>query len=182
MTVKGTEAEIRALVAADMDGAAAEAAEFALFDDLVSPVALLAEHRGVPERGRGRPAGSKSRATADLVRYIRATRRPALLVLQDWAEQPVHELAAMLGCKLLEAADFQRKVIADLLPYVERRQPQALEVLATITPVLVMTSEPVRPDLAAGNPPIEGEAREVEQDQGFSFGSPEGVSPQGSHD
>lgn len=162
MTTKGLEADIRDLVAGDDVDPDAAQPDLDLFADMPSPIERQAEFKGVG-RGPGRPAGSSNRSSLDLVRYIKATRRPALLALQDVADMSWSDLATAMGCKLPEAAEFWRKCVAELLPYVERRQPQALELAGAVgLPVVVWQSDPVRADLVNGNPPEDGEAIDAE--------------------
>ncbi len=82
-------------------------------------------------RGRGRPAGAKNRRT------LRQERAAAWLLSRypDPAERllalgsmNVADLAALLGCTMLEAAQEQRLSLIAVLPYVKQRQPLAIDV------------------------------------------------------
>jgi hypothetical protein len=77
---------------------------------------------------KGRPKGSPNRTTADLVKLIQATGRHPLLAMAEIVATPIDVIAATLGCKKLEAAEYHRKVMSDLAPYVAQRQPQALQI------------------------------------------------------
>jgi hypothetical protein len=78
--------------------------------------------------GKGRPKGSPNRTTADLVKLIQATGRHPLLAMAEIVATPIDVIAQTLGCKKLEAAEYHRKVMSDLAPYVAQRQPQALQI------------------------------------------------------
>lgn len=165
MTTKGVEAEIAAQLAAEgVDQAELGQLDLDLFADMPSPVEQAAEARGVVRRGPGRPAGAKNRRTADMVRLIKATKRPTLLALKEWADLPLDEFAAVSGIKDPAQAFAAWFRIAELVTaYEEGRPTQRVEVEANgaALPVLVIGSEPVRPDLAHGNPPTAGELLNV---------------------
>lgn len=88
---------------------------------------VVDSHRIVPN-GRGRPKGSTNKTTADLVKLIQSKGRHPLLAMAEIVSTPIDVLAATLGCKKIEAAEYHRKVMSDLAPYVAQRQPQAVQV------------------------------------------------------
>lgn len=185
MTTKGLEADLAQLMALEDSAADGDQLGLELFDDFASPVELLRESRKVDaRRGPGRPKGSKSRATVDLVRLIKATKRPTLLAIKEMADLGVHELAAMLGCTLTEAWDRWYKVAELSAAYEEGRPTQRVEldVDGPVMPVLMLGAMPVRPDLVHGNPPGESdllnvtEFGKVEEDQSLSDYDPVEVS------
>ena len=179
MALSGIEAQVRELVAASAsDGEGAGVKTGDLFaDDLPSPISTAVQE-AAQERGRGRPEGSRNRGSEDVVKYLQATRRSPLLALQDVVDLGPLGIAREFGMKVAEAAEFWRKCAAELLPYVAKRQPQAVELPpgASALPVLALLSVPVDPRLAAGNPPAAGDGaldvtdfREVQQDQVLSL-------------
>lgn len=80
------------------------------------------------KRGPGRPPGARNRRTEELARYILERYRDPLVGLASIVSTPIEQLAADLGCKKVDAADFWRKCASELLPYVHQRKPQALQV------------------------------------------------------
>ena len=47
-------------------------------------------------------------------------------------------ISATLGCKKLEAAEYHRKVMSDLAPYLEQKLPQAVQVQGATAGMLVL--------------------------------------------
>lgn len=87
-----------------------------------------ADHKPIAIGGRGRPKGSKSRTTQQLIKLISETGRHPVLAMAEIVATPIDVLAATLGCKKLEAAEYHRKVMSDLAPYVAQRLPQAVQI------------------------------------------------------
>lgn len=88
--------------------------------------------------GRGRPKGSRNRSTAELVKLISAKGRHPLIAMAEIVAMPIPDIAVALGCKLLEAAEYQRKVMSDLAPYVAQKQPVAVQVAGANAGMLVI--------------------------------------------
>lgn len=163
MTTHGLEAEVRAALAAEGGDAGASSAQLDLgFDDLPSPIALQAESVGLALRP-GRPRGSRNRSTLDVVQLIKATKRPTLLALKELADLTIDEFVKVSGISDRDKAFARWLQIAELVTaYEEGRPTQRVEVAGEVAlPVVVMTMEPVRPDLVNGNPPTEGEMLDV---------------------
>ena len=78
--------------------------------------------------GRGRPKGSKSRTTQQLIKLISETGRHPVLAMAEIVSTPIDAIARTLGCTKLEAAEYHRKVMSDLAPYVAQRLPQAVQI------------------------------------------------------
>jgi hypothetical protein len=100
---------------------AAETAQGGLFDDLRDEGLPLRKRGGL---GIGRAPGVRNRRTEamrDL--YLRLGYSHPMLWLGEVLTRSVHELARELQCKPVEALAEQRKAAADLLPYMESRQP-----------------------------------------------------------
>ena len=97
-----------------------------MFDDdpnAAAPFARLAP------RSKGRPAGSPNKRTLAMRDHIlrRGYAHP-LLWMAETVSRPISMLAEELGCSLLEAAEFQRKVASDMAPYMESKMPAQLSV------------------------------------------------------
>lgn len=148
----GEEPEQRELLLADPDE------EFVLFR---GPVAHVADIRDAAKRGRGRPAGSKNRASADLASYLLSMgyRDPALN-LADLANADPMELAAELSqpykpktgpnagqwvessMSPAEALELIRKANAELLPYFHSKRPQEIKVDKRVLGVMMIGDMP----------------------------------------
>lgn len=86
----------------------------------------LAEGAEAP-RGRGRPPGSRNKATDEWVRFL-STRYPSPLIgLAEVACASPHDLAAEMQCSPLEALDRIQQARRDLAPYLHQKLPQAIE-------------------------------------------------------
>jgi hypothetical protein len=87
-----------------------------------------ADFKSVPTGGRGRPKGSRSRSTQQLIKLISETGRHPVLAMAEIVSTPIDAIARTLGCTKLEAAEYHRKVMSDLAPYVAQRLPQAVQI------------------------------------------------------
>lgn len=94
---------------------------------------------GVEHRtgGPGRPRGP-SRVTRDLVKLIESTGRHPILAMAEIVATPIDVIAATLACTRLEAAEYHRKVMSDLAPYVAQRLPLAVQVQGATAGMLVI--------------------------------------------
>lgn len=88
--------------------------------------------------GPGRPRGSLSRSTKELVKLIEAHGANPILGMARIVATPVDVIAATLGCTKLEAAEYQRKVRADLAPYVAQKLPLAVQLAGANAGMLVI--------------------------------------------
>jgi len=103
----------------------------------------------LPRTGPGRPRGSINRTTKDLVKLIEATGRHPLLAMAEIVAMPIDIIAATLGCKKIEAAEYHRKVMADLAPYVAQKMPTMIQpVGANAGYLIINTGAPVGPGAA----------------------------------
>lgn len=75
----------------------------------------------------GRPAGSINKRHEALRAFYLARFKHPLVALGEIASMPAKDLAAHLDCKPIEAVELQRKVLADVLPYVESKQPVEID-------------------------------------------------------
>ena len=83
-----------------------------------SPFARLAP------RSTGRPKGSPNRRTVAMREiYLRKGYAHPMLWMGEVLTRSVRELSEELACSLLEALEVQRKVAADLAPYLESKMP-----------------------------------------------------------
>lgn len=114
--------------------------EFVLFK---GPVRHVAKLREAAKRGRGRPAGSKNRKSADLANYLLSMgyRDPALN-LADLANATPGDLAAELSCDTVDAMELIRKANAELLPYFHSKRPTEIKVDKRIMGVMVLGEMP----------------------------------------
>lgn len=95
------------------------------------------EGRELKHGGPGRPRGP-SRVTRDLVKLIEATGRHPILAMAEIVATPIDVIAKTLGCKKIEAAEYHRKVMSDLAPYVAQRLPLAVQVQGANAGMLVI--------------------------------------------
>lgn len=162
--------------------AAADQLDLGIFDDMPSPVGVALEEKGIEPRRVGQRG--KSRKNLDVVQLIRATKRPTLLALKELADLPLPDFARLLGCKPIEAFDRWYRVAELVTAYEEGRPTQrlALEPGAGGLPVVVFAGMAVDPRLAGGNPPVDVEFEEVQENQGLDDGEADQVSQVKSHD
>lgn len=89
-------------------------------------------------RGRGRPRGSLNKRNAKFREQLLALYGHPAEVLARAAFSPVEVLAAQLKCTELEAGQLAIRAAAELLPYVEGKQPVQVEISRRSDVVLVM--------------------------------------------
>jgi len=107
--------------------------EQSVFGKVVTP-----EGHVVKRSGPGRPRGSQNRTTRDLVRLIEATGRNPILAMAEIVATPIDVIARTLGCKKIEAAEYHRKVMSDLAPYVAQKLPTAVQLSGANAGMLVV--------------------------------------------
>lgn len=78
--------------------------------------------------GRGRPAGSKNRRTAEWADYIARRYGDPREVLAQMMSAPVEELMTQLECSRMEAWQEKRHAAVALLPFVASRMPISVDV------------------------------------------------------
>lgn len=88
--------------------------------------------------GPGRPRGSRNRRTQDLADYAARLGGNPILKLIEIVATPIDVIAATLGCKKVEAADFWRKCASDLGPYIEQKLPTAVQLQGANAGMLVI--------------------------------------------
>ena len=93
-------------------------------------------------RGRGRPPGALNKRNAKFRDQILALGPHPALALQRAYSTPVDTLAAQLGCSLLEAAQLGIRAAAELLPYVEGKQPVTVDLRQQHDVVMIMAGAP----------------------------------------
>lgn len=92
-------------------------------------------------RGRGRPRGSLNRRNAKFRDQLLAIApHPALALVRAYST-PVEQLAAQLGCTKHEAAQLGIRAAAELLPYVESKQPVDVNVKQRNDVVMIMPGQ-----------------------------------------
>jgi hypothetical protein len=75
-------------------------------------------------RGQGRPKGSANKRTLAMRDvYLRMGYAHPMLWMGEVLSRPVAQLAEELACDKVEALDVQRKIAADLAPYLESKMP-----------------------------------------------------------
>jgi hypothetical protein len=141
-------------------------------------------------RGRGRPPGSLNRRNQKFRDQLLALAPHPALALARAYSTPVETLAAQLGCSKLEAAQLGIRAAAELLPYVEGKQPISVDVRQRADVVMIMAGGPnvpgstldaiaeeVNAGLVEG---IDWETAEIEDLSPSLVGSPsQDVSPDG---
>jgi hypothetical protein len=97
-------------------------------------------------RGRGRPPGALNKRNAKFRdQLLSLAPHPALALARAYST-PVETLAAQLGCSLLEAAQLGIRAAAELLPYVESKQPVDVNLQRRNDVVLIMPGAGVSPE------------------------------------
>lgn len=111
-------------------------------------------------RRPGRPRGSKTRTGLDVVKLIKATKRPTLLAIKEIADMTPDEFKAWSGIgDTKEAYDRWWKAVELASAYEEGRPAARVELTGkggAPLPVAIFGDVPVRPDLANGNGPEDG--------------------------
>jgi hypothetical protein len=77
-------------------------------------------------RPRGRPKGSKNRRSSELARYILSRHRNPVEAAAEVVDAPLTELATVLSCTKLEAAEYWRKCAEFVARYTLQTMPQSL--------------------------------------------------------
>ena len=188
MSERGLQADIKALLAADAEPSEGDQLDLGIFDDFVSPVAEQQLARAVAIRRPGRPLGSKSRTNLNVVRLIKATKRPSILALKEIVDMPFEEFLQTFGFTDRDRAFGHWSNLLKLsIAYEEGQPAQRLELDAKggpVMPVVVFGDVPVRPDLAEGNPPEDERAIDVTEWRDIStndMDDPQGAQPK-AHD
>jgi len=154
MSSDSLEAQIRAAVVAEEGSSSADQLSLEIFDDVPSPVAVQLERRKV-RAGPGRPPGSKDRRNVDLVRLIKATKRPTLLAMKELVDLPFDDFVKATGISNRDKAFGHWRALAELCAaYEEGRPTQRVELGGEVSvPLVAFFEQPVRADLVNGNPP-----------------------------
>jgi hypothetical protein len=93
-------------------------------------------------RGRGRPPGALNKRNAKFRDQLLALAPHPALALARAYSTPVDVLAAQLGCTRLEAAQLGIRAAAEVLPYVEGKQPISVAVHQRADVVMIMAGAP----------------------------------------
>jgi hypothetical protein len=135
----------RAVAQLAEQGASAEEIQLGLFSGgSVFGTIRTPEGGELARSGPGRPRGSRNRTTRDLVKLIEGHGRHPVIAMAEIVATPIDVLAKTLGCKKIEAAEYHRKVMADLAPYVAQKLPTAVQVQGANAGLLVInTGAPV---------------------------------------
>lgn len=108
-------------------------------------------------RGRGRPRGSVNRRTAAWRDYLARRYTHPLETLAAIQSTPADVLAAQLGCKPVEALAIIKSAAAELAPYMEGKQPIAIDLNANINQLGMLVIEGVTHSREEIGEIIEGE-------------------------
>ena len=120
-------------------------------------IGLPAQKRQVSARGPGRPPGARNRRPEDLAAEVEARFGNGVLRGYALATMDAEDLAARLGCTVLEAIQEQRLWLAVVAPYVHQRQPLAVNVAGAL-PLLVMAD----PRSFVAPADVQGEIEEIQ--------------------
>lgn len=121
------------------NGADREAEQLGLFSaGSVFGEIRMPDGEKIPRTGPGRPRGSANRTTRDLVKLIERSGRNPILAMAEIVATPIDVIASTLGCTRLEAAEYHRKVMGDLAPYVAQKLPTAVQIQGANAGMLVI--------------------------------------------
>ena len=123
-------------------------------------------------RGRGRPPGARNRRNAKFRDQILALGPHPALALQRAYSRPVEVLAAELGCTALEAFQLQVRAAAELLPYIEGKQPVTVDLRQHHDAVIVMAGAPgvgAAELMLAAEQAVDGMIFDLEEGDGYSI-------------
>lgn len=126
---KGTKAAVDAAMQATGGGLPAESEQLGLLDPLApagEPPAASIE--GQLRQGPGRRPGSRNRRTQEIVDYLMAKYPMPLEGLLRIASMSIDELRGELKCTAFEAGQERRLAMIAALPYLNQRQPIAVDV------------------------------------------------------
>ena len=130
---------VRARAAGAETGAPAAQDALPLFQaDSVFGRVVEPSHGKTRRTGPGRPKGSLSRRTKDLAAYAAKIGGNPIRAMIEIVATPIDVIAATLGCKMLEAAEYHRKVMSDLAPYLEQKLPTAVQLQGANAGMLVI--------------------------------------------
>lgn len=115
----------------------AETADLFSAEDVFGKV-RIPDGRETVHVGPGRPRGSLSKSTKEIIKLIQAHGANPILGMAKIVATPIDVIAATLGCTKLEAAEYQRKVRADLAPYVAQKLPTAVQIAGANAGMLVI--------------------------------------------
>lgn len=93
-------------------------------------------------RGRGRPPGAKNKRNVKFRDQILSLHSHPGVALARAYDRPVELLAAELGCTKLEAFQVQVRAAAELLPYIEGKQPVTIDVRQKHDMVMILAGGP----------------------------------------
>ena len=127
-------------------GQAVAQAAIAPQPDLLDTVGLEFTQRVDEVRQRrakaGRPPGARNKRQEEAARYVVETLGDPLLSVAAIAVMPAAELAAALGCSLIEAVTEKRLAAQVVLPYLHSRKPLAVDVTNRRLVTLVIQDGP----------------------------------------
>lgn len=168
--------------AADAENGAAEQAE--LFPgSSVFGMLKMPEGREPPRSGPGRPRGSRNRRTLDLADYATKLGGNPVLRMIEIVATPIDVIAKTLGCKLIEAAEYHRKVMSDLGPYIEQKLPTAVQLQGANAGMLVINlggpvgQQAVGLDITLINQNSADAARIIEHEENQALSDDAGSAP-----
>ncbi len=136
---------------------------------------------------KGRP-NKRTEAMRDL--YLRLGLPHPMLKMGQVLAMPVEELAGQLGCERLDAIEVQRKIAADLMPYLESKMPtQVVGEAGEALPVLVIREIEAARGQASGTAPgamaidddLDAALRDNEEKQRLIAAARDGSHGAGSH-
>lgn len=158
------------------------------FDEDELLLAASAPFRGMPTSA-GRPKGSPNKRTLAMRElYLKMGLPHPILWQGQMLRMKVDELAIALGCKLVEAAELQRKIASDLAPYLESKMPAKVDLGdGELLPVIVIDegSRELRAERETGAMSIDGDLVDAiaasEQKQQLAPAVGDGSHGGGSH-
>lgn len=134
----------------------------------------------IKRAGPGRPRGSQNRTTRDLVKLIESTGRHPILAMAEIVATPIDVIARTLNCTKLEAAEYHRKVMSDLAPFVAQKLPTAVQIAGANAGMLVINMGAAISDQQAAGLQLALAARQIDLEQNQEVNDEDSATPHDS--
>lgn len=149
--------------------------------DAIAALPLLGQVKGLPAATGGRPKGAINKSTRALADYVLQRHRHPVIAAAQVCDMPLAELAAVLICSRLEAANHQQKCREFVARYTLQAMPQQVQFDgSTVGGLMIVNLNAPRAGEDAAASPFALDITPSEQNQGVSSeatASPHDQSP-----